>query len=166
MRTGLIAIGLAITPCAVAAQPVASASAGDTIVAVGGHPTVKGDAANFTGDVWITPLFNPPAPGRATTGQVTFLPGARSFWHTHPAGQTLIVTAGCGWTQAGTGPVRRICAGDTVWVAPGVRHWHGATSTTSMTHIAVSERADGKNVNWIEPVAPEVYAAGDHIGGE
>jgi quercetin dioxygenase-like cupin family protein len=133
----------------------------DVLVKVGSRPTVKGAAANFTGDVLVTPLFDPPAPGRGTTGQVTFAPGARTNWHTHPGGQTLIVTAGCGWTQVEGGPVRRICAGDTVWVPPGVRHWHGATETSSFTHIAVSEKVDGKNVTWLEPVTDAQYKAGE-----
>jgi quercetin dioxygenase-like cupin family protein len=151
---------LALCVCGVAHAQQAVPKNADVFIKAGTNPTVKGAVANFTGDVQITPLFNPPSPGRATTGQVTFAPGARTHWHSHPAGQTLIVTNGCGWTQVEGGPIHRMCAGDVVWVPPGVRHWHGATDTTSVTHIAVSETIDGKNVNWAEAVSDADYAAG------
>jgi quercetin dioxygenase-like cupin family protein len=154
----LLALTALLVSAAAAAQ---TPSATDTLVKAGSRATVKGAPANFTGDVLVTPLFDPPAPSHGTTGQVTFAPGARTNWHTHPGGQTLIVTAGCGWTQVEGGPVRRMCAGDTVYVPPGVRHWHGATETTSVTHIAVSEKVDGKNVTWLEPVTDAQYKAGE-----
>lgn len=102
-------------------------------------------------------LTSPTAPGQAGTALVTFTPRARTYWHTHPAGQTLYVTDGCGWTQAEGEPVQRICAGDAVYVKPGVRHWHGATTTTSMTHLAITETYGGSNVEWMEPVTDARY---------
>jgi quercetin dioxygenase-like cupin family protein len=101
-----------------------------------------------------------PAPSRVSCASVTFEPGARSAWHTHPLGQTLIVTAGCGWTQCEGEPIFEIRAGDVIWCPPGHKHWHGATPTTAMTHIAVQEALDGKNVNWMEKVTDEEYLAG------
>ena len=114
---------------------------------------------NFTGAVRVDPLFNPPAPARSRGGSVTFEPGARTAWHSHPLGQTLIVTAGCGWVQRAGGPVEEIRPGDVVWIAPGERHWHGATRTTAMTHIAIVEHVDGKSADWMELVADEHYRA-------
>lgn len=124
----------------------------------GSQPSTRGPADWFTGSVRIDPLFQAPAPARATGASVTFEPGARTARHTHPLGQTLIVTSGVGWTQCGDGPVEEIRAGDVTWCPPGVRHWHGATPTTAMTLIAIQERdADGNVVSWMEHVSDEQY---------
>ena len=125
----------------------------------GSQPSVKGPAENFTGAVRIDPLFAAQEPSRASAASVTFEPGARSAWHTHPLGQRLIVTAGCGWTQCWGGPVEEIRPGDVIWCPPGVKHWHGATPTTAMTHIAVQEALNGKVVDWLEKVSDEQYRA-------
>ena len=120
----------------------------------------KGPAEIFTGSVRIDMPFLPEAPGRVGGGFVTFEPGARSHWHTHPLGQTLIVTAGVGWTQCEGGPKAEIRAGDVVWCPCQRRHWHGATPTTAMTHIAIAEALNGKSVEWMEAVTDEQYLAG------
>ena len=126
----------------------------------GTQPSGKGPAESFTGTVRIDPLFQPPEPARALGVSVTFEAGARTAWHTHPLGQTLIVTAGCGLVQSRGGPIRKIRPGDVVWCPPGEKHWHGATATTAMTHIAIVERLDGKAVDWMEKVTDEQYQAG------
>jgi quercetin dioxygenase-like cupin family protein len=123
----------------------------------GTQPSGKGPADWFTGAVRIDPLFTADDPARVQGASVTFEPGARTAWHTHPLGQTLIVTAGCGWAQHEGGPVEVIRPGDVVWFAPGEKHWHGATATTGMTHIAIQERLDGNVVRWMEPVSDEQY---------
>ena len=123
----------------------------------GSRPVQKGPPEWFTGDVTIEPLSNPPEPSRIGCASVSFQPGARTAWHTHPLGQTLIVTAGCGWAQRDGGPVEEIRPGDVVWFPPGEKHWHGATPTTAMTHIAVQEGLDGKMVDWLEHVSDEQY---------
>ena len=123
----------------------------------GSRPSAKGAADYFTGGVRIDPLFQAPDPARAAGASVTFEPGARTAWHTHPLGQTLIVTAGVGWAQHWGGPVEEIRPGDVVWFPPGEKHWHGATPTTAMTHIAIQERLDGKVVDWMEHVSDEQY---------
>lgn len=123
----------------------------------GTQASVKGPAEWFTGTVRIDPLFNPPAPTRAFGASVTFEPGARTAWHAHPLGQTLIVTAGCGMVQHWGGPIEEIRPGDVVWIPPGVKHWHGATATTAMTHIAIQEQLDGKAAEWMEHVSDEQY---------
>jgi quercetin dioxygenase-like cupin family protein len=123
----------------------------------GSQPSAKGSAEYFTGNVRIDPLNAPPAPSRVSCASVTFEPGARSNWHTHPVGQTLIVTGGCGWTQCEGEPIVEIRAGDVIWCPPGQKHWHGATPTTAMTHIAIQEAVDGKNVHWLERVTDEQY---------
>ena len=125
----------------------------------GSQPASKGPAEFFTGTVRIDPLFQPPAPARTLGVSVTFEPCARTAWHTHPLGQTLIVTAGCGWTQCWGGAIEEIRAGDVVWCPPGTKHWHGATPTTSMTHIAIVEALNGKTVEWLEKVSDEQYHA-------
>ena len=125
----------------------------------GSQPSGKGPADWFTGTVRIDPLFQPNPPARAAAAVVTFEPGARTAWHTHPLGQTLIVTAGCGWVQRSGGPVEEIRPGDVVWIPPGEKHWHGATPTTAMTHIAIQEQLDGKAADWMEQVAGEQYQA-------
>ena len=123
----------------------------------GSRPSGKGSADYFTGTVRIDPLLDPPAPARVRGASVTFEPGARTAWHTHPLGQTLIVTTGCGWARRWGGPVEEIRPGDVVWFAPGEKHWHGATATTAMTHIAIQEQLDGKVVDWLEQVTDEHY---------
>src|SRR5580698_408723 len=124
---------------------------------IGSQASGKGPADWFTGTVRIDPLFQREAPARVAGASVTFEPGARTAWHTHPLGQTLIVLAGCGWTQREGEPVQEIRPGDVVWIAPGERHWHGAAPTMGMTHIAIQESLDGKVVDWMEPVTPEQY---------
>jgi quercetin dioxygenase-like cupin family protein len=127
---------------------------------IGSQASVVGPAAWFTGTVRIDPLGAVDAPGRVSCASVTFEPGARSAWHTHPLGQVLVVTAGCGWTQCEDGPVEEIRAGDVVVCPPNHRHWHGATPTTSLTHIAIQEALDGKAVEWMEQVTDAQYLAG------
>ena len=123
----------------------------------GSQPSTKGPADWFTGTVRIDPLFPAVAPARAAGNAVTFEPGARTAWHTHPLGQTLIVTAGFGRAQRLGGPVEEIRPGDVVWVPPGEKHWHGASATTAMTHIALQEKRDGKAVEWMEHVSDDQY---------
>jgi len=125
----------------------------------GSQPSGKGPAEYFTGTVRVDPLFNPPALARVVSASVTFEPGARTAWHTHPLGQNLIVTAGRGRVQRWGGPVEEIRPGDVIWFAPGEKHWHGATPTTAMTHIAVQEQLDGKTADWMEQVSDEQYKA-------
>ena len=124
---------------------------------IGSEPSKKGPADWFTGAVRIDPLFSAPDPARVSGASVTFEPGARTAWHTHPLGQTLIVTAGCGRAQRWDGPIEEIRPGDVVWFAPGEKHWHGGATTTGMTHIAIAEVLDGKVVDWLEHVSDEQY---------
>jgi quercetin dioxygenase-like cupin family protein len=124
----------------------------------GSRPSAKGPAEYFTGTVRVDPLFAPPEPARASGSSVTFEPGARTAWHAHPLGQTLIVTAGCGRVQCEGGVVAEIRPGDVVWIPPGVKHWHGAAPSTAMTHIAIQEKLDGKVVEWTEKVSDEEYS--------
>jgi quercetin dioxygenase-like cupin family protein len=121
----------------------------------GSQPSGRGPAEYFTGTARIDPLFEAPEPARALGVSVTFEPGARTAWHTHPLGQTLIVTSGCGWTQCWGEPKATIRPGDVIWCPPGKKHWHGATSTTAMTHIAIVEKLNGKPVDWMEKVSDE-----------
>src|SRR5215213_3924082 len=123
----------------------------------GSQSSAKGSAQYFTGAVRVDPLFPATAPSRVSGGHVTFEPGARSNWHTHPLGQTLIITSGLGWVQRDGGPIEEVRPGDVVWFPPGLKHWHGATSTTAMTHIAITESLNGKNVDWMEKVSDEQY---------
>jgi quercetin dioxygenase-like cupin family protein len=123
----------------------------------GSQPSAKGPAEWFTGAVRIDPLFQAPDPARAVGASVTFEPGARTAWHTHPLGQTLIVTAGSGLAQSWGGPIEAIRPGDVIWFASGEKHWHGASAVTAMTHIAIQERLDGKAVDWLEQVSDEQY---------
>ena len=125
----------------------------------GTQPSAKGPTDWFTGTVRIDPLFSTPAPARAVGAAVTFEPGARTAWHTHPLGQTLIVIFGYGRVQREGGPVEEIRPGDVVWFDPGERHWHGASPTTAMQHIAIQEALDGKAVDWMEKVTDEQYQA-------
>ena len=124
---------------------------------IGSQPSNKGSADWFTGAVRIDPLIQAPAPARVVGASVTFEPGARTAWHTHPLGQTLIVTAGCGWAQRWGGAVEEIRPGDVIWIPPGEKHWHGAAPTTGMTHIAIQEQLDGKAVEWMEKVGDDQY---------
>src|SRR5580700_11622964 len=126
---------------------------------VGSTPSAKGPEDWFTGTVRIDPLFTTEAPARGAGASVTFEPGARTAWHTHPLGQTLIVTAGCGWVQREGGAIDELRPGDVVWSPPGEKHWHGAAPTTAMTHIAIQEAVNGKNVEWMEKVSDEQYRA-------
>jgi quercetin dioxygenase-like cupin family protein len=123
----------------------------------GARPSGKGPEAWFTGAVRVDPLFQVGDPARLSGGQVTFEPGARTMWHTHPLGQTLIVTSGLGWVQTEGGPIEEVRPGDVVWFPPGEKHWHGATATTAMTHIAITESLNGKNVDWMEKVSDDQY---------
>ena len=138
----------------VAAATVVSLS----IARAGTQPSQKGPADYFTGSVRIDPLFQAKESTRASGAYVTFEPGARSAWHTHPLGQTLIVTAGVGRVQIEGGPIEEIRSGDVVWTPPGKRHWHGASPTSAMTHLAIQEHVDGKVVEWMEKVTDEEYA--------
>jgi len=125
----------------------------------GAQPSGKGPAEYFTGTVRVDPLFQAPDPARVVGASVTFEPGARTAWHTHPLGQTLIVTAGRGHAQCWGGPIEDIRPGDVIWFPPGEKHWHGATLTTAVTHIAIQERLDAKTVDWLEQVSEEQYQA-------
>lgn len=126
----------------------------------GSQPSQIGPASYFTGHVRLDPLNAAPAPSRVSCASVTFEPGARTAWHTHPLGQTLVVTAGCGWTRCEDGPIVEIRAGDVVWCPPNHRHWHGATPTTAMTHIAIQEALDGKFIEWLDHVTDQEYVVG------
>ncbi|HEY2882677.1 MAG TPA: cupin domain-containing protein [Pirellulales bacterium] len=126
---------------------------------VGSQPSTKGPADWFTGTVRIDPLFQAAAPARTNGNSVTFEPGARTAWHTHPLGQVLIVTSGCGLTQRWGGPIEEIRPGDVVWIPPNEKHWHGASPTTAMIHFAMQEMLDGKQVEWMEKVSDEQYSA-------
>ena len=126
----------------------------------GSHPSRQGPAANFTGNVRIDPLFEAQEPSRVSGASVSFEPGARTAWHSHPLGQALIVTAGLGWTQCWGGPVEEIRPGDVVRCPPGIKHWHGASPTTAMTHIAIQEALTGKVVDWMEKVSDDQYRRG------
>ena len=125
----------------------------------GSQPSGKGPAEWFTGSVRIDALFQAPDPARVAGASVTFEPGARTAWHTHPLGQTLIVIAGAGRAQRWGGPIEEIRPGDVIWFPPGEKHWHGASATTAMTHIAIQEQLGGKAVDWLEQVSDEQYAA-------
>ena len=125
----------------------------------GAQASYPGPAEYFTGAVRVDPLFAAPDPARGTGAAVTFEPGARTAWHTHPLGQTLLVTAGCGRAQRLGGLIEEIRPGDVLWFAPGEKHWHGAAPTTAMTHIALQEKLDGKTVDWMEKVSDEQYGA-------
>lgn len=148
---------------AIAALAAAALAAGPgqaqtiEIVPNGSRPAARGSAQTFTGSVTVDPLFATNEQRQFTGGLVTFEPGAHSAWHTHPAGQTLIVTSGVGWIQQWGGERREIKPGDVVWIPPGVKHWHGATSTTAMSHIALQQAVGGKTVDWLELLADEQY---------
>ena len=129
----------------------------------GSQPSGKGPAEWFTGTVRVDPLFQSPDPARGSGSSVTFEPGARTAWHAHPLGQTLIVTAGCGLAQGWGGAVQKIRPGDVIWFSPGEKHWHGATPTTGMTHISIVEQLEGKSADWMEKVSDEDYQAGSSV---
>ena len=129
----------------------------------GSQPSRKGPAENFTGKVRIDPLFDAPAPARVFGAFVTFEPGARTAWHAHALGQTLIVTAGCGRVQRWGGPIEEIRSGDVVWIPPGEKHWHGAAPTMAMTHIGIVEKTEENSTGWMEKVNDEQYLAGVRV---
>jgi quercetin dioxygenase-like cupin family protein len=129
------------------------------ITRIGTKPSVKGPDDWFTGSVRIDPLFDPNESRRAASASVTFEPGARTAWHTHPLGQTLIITSGCGWVQREGGPIEEVFPGDVVWFEANEKHWHGATSTNGMTHIAIQESLNGKVVDWMEHVTDSHYTS-------
>ncbi|MDI3321275.1 (R)-mandelonitrile lyase [Pinibacter soli] len=131
------------------------------ITRIGSKPSVKGPADWFTGSVRIDSLFDPNESRRAASASVTFEPGARTAWHTHPLGQTLIITSGCGWVQREGGPIEEVFPGDIVWFEANEKHWHGATATNGMTHIAIQESLNGKVVEWMEHVTDAQYTAKD-----
>jgi quercetin dioxygenase-like cupin family protein len=126
----------------------------------GSQPSSKGPPETFTGNVRVDPVFEAPEPARNAVSIVTFEPGARAAWHSHPGGQILLVIAGCGLVQSAGGPARRIRAGDVIWAGPGEKHWHGATPTTGMTHISIVERVNGKAADWKEKVSDDQYRSG------
>jgi quercetin dioxygenase-like cupin family protein len=146
---------------ALAQQPMQPAMERKTTMKIernGSRPSTKGAQDYFSGSVRVEPVFQVGDPMRLNAGSVTFEPGARSAWHTHPLGQTLIITAGLGWVQTEGGPIEEVRPGDVVWFPPGDKHWHGATPTTAMTHIAVQESLNGKNVDWMEKVSDTQYS--------
>jgi 4-carboxymuconolactone decarboxylase len=157
---GVALLAFALLPSPAEAQTRATTLAGDSIAIIqrGSRPVQPGPSAWFTGTVRVEPLFAPTGSSRASGASVTFTAGARSAWHSHPLGQTLIVTSGIGRVQQWGGPVREIRAGDVVWTPAGVKHWHGAAPTTAMTHTAIQEWFDGRNVDWLEKVTDAQYA--------
>ena len=167
LRQASLAFFVFVSAAPVGAQTSAVATAESSANAVaaqdmklirhGTQASVKGPAKNFTGSVRVDPLFSANAPSRTSAAYVTFEPGARSNWHSHPLGQTLVVTAGVGRVQRWGGAVEDIRPGDVVWTPPGVKHWHGASPTMAMTHMAISEQLEGKAVEWMERVSNEQY---------
>lgn len=158
-RLASLSLAALVSSCG-AARELPRASNRDQVVIArnGSQPSAKGPAANFTGSVTVTPLFAATEHTRAAGASVAFEPGAHSAWHSHPAGQTLIVTAGTGWVQQWGGVKQQMNPGDVIWTPPGVKHWHGATPTSAMTHIAIQEHVDNKVVDWMEHVSDEQYA--------
>lgn len=128
------------------------------ITSAGTVPSRRGPADYFTGTVWMDPVIDAEDPARLNAARVSFEPGARTAWHTHPFGQTLLVLSGCGRVQSEGGPVREIRPGDVVWIPPGEKHWHGASPTTAMVHLAMQERANGSAATWLEQVTDAQYA--------
>lgn len=154
-----MAITVTLALLASAQGSVADSTASVTITKAGSQPARPGPATNFTGRVMVEAPFETTAPARVGGATVIFAPGARTFWHTHPLGQTLIVTEGDGRVQNWGGPVEEIAVGDIVWIPPGVKHWHGASPTAGMTHIAIREELDGNSVEWMEAVTDEQFTA-------
>lgn len=156
---GVLAIVCQPTWSTAAAQSSSTSNANSqiTIASTAAQTVITGAPDHFTGSVRVQSLFDAKEPSRTTGGLVTFQPGARTAWHTHPLGQTLIVTEGVGWIQQWGGPVQVIRKGDVVWIPAGVKHWHGATPTTAMTHIAIQEQLNGLAVNWLEKVTDAQY---------
>ncbi|TFW08119.1 cupin domain-containing protein [Oxalobacteraceae bacterium OM1] len=166
LTTAAVSLAVLASSVSYAAEPTLSSPAtseptqagtSQVVIRAGSKPSSKGAAETFTGNVQINPLFPAGAPASFSGGAVTFEPGARSAWHTHPAGQLLIVTNGTGWTQQWGGAVVELHPGDVVWCPPGVKHWHGATPTSAMTHVALTGTVNGKNVAWLEKVTDEQY---------
>ena len=155
----MAALSFSMAASAMAQQNNVDPAAGLQIARNGSQPSYKGPAESFTGAVRVDPLFQAKESTRATGAYVTFEPGARTAWHTHPVGQTLIVTAGAGRVQRWGDPVEEIRPGDVVWIPPGQKHWHGASPTSAMTHIAITELRDGKAVDWLEKVGDKRYAS-------
>lgn len=147
----------AITPLTEPAFAAEEIKMSQTITRAGSQPAVEGPGEFFTGNVKIEPLFSPNDSTPVSGAYVTFQPGSRSAWHTHPAGQHLVVTSGLGWTQVWGGPIVELRPGDVVWCPPGVKHWHGASPTTTMTHMALTGMLNGRNVEWMEKVTDEQY---------
>ena len=133
------------------------ASSQITVTPESSQKVITGAADRFTGSVRVRSLFDAKDQARTTGGEVTFQPGARSAWHTHPLGQILIVTDGVGWVQQWGGPIQVMRKGDVIWIPAGVKHWHGATPNSSVTHLAIQENLDGRNVDWLEKVSDEQY---------
>ncbi len=159
LLAGAASLTLACCSSAAAPPPVAAAGSGHMQVKSASSLTAtKGSDHFFTGSVMVTQLFQATEHTRASGGSVAFQPGARSAWHTHPAGQTLLITSGTGWVQEWGGEKKQIKAGDVVWTPPGVKHWHGASAGEGMTHIAVQEHVGGVAVSWLEQVSDEQYA--------
>jgi quercetin dioxygenase-like cupin family protein len=162
LATTVLSLSMFVLALAQAGQtkaPAAGAAQAVVVTRGGSQPSEEGPAENFTGSVRIGPLFPAREPSRAAGASVTFEPGARTAWHTHPAGQTLIVTAGSGLVQQWGGRIQEIRPGDVVWIPPSQKHWHGATPTTPMTHIAIQEQVNGKVVEWMEKVSDDQYLA-------
>lgn len=151
----------ALSACAADSLPTAdkgvTGTPAMTIIPAGSRVPTPAPSQYFVGTARVAPMFAGSAPSRLSSGQVTFEAGARSAWHTHPAGQMLVVTSGNGWIQQEGQPKRDIRQGDVIWTPPGIKHWHGATPDGSMTHLAIQESLDGKNVNWLEPVSDDQY---------
>jgi len=144
----------------VAADPNQTREIQMDIKRIGTEASTRGSADYFNGTVRVDPLFQAPDPARVVVASVTFEPGSRTAWHTHPLGQTLVVTAGCGRAQRWGGPIEEIRPGDVVWFPPGEKHWHGAAPTTAMTHLAIQERLDGRTVDWLEQVSDDQHQSG------
>jgi quercetin dioxygenase-like cupin family protein len=154
---GIAALAAAGAAAQGANDPTQARSGTMQITRGGSQPSRKGPAEWFTGAVRVDPLFQAADPARVSGASVTFEPGARTAWHTHPLGQTLVITSGLGWVQRDGEAIEEVRPGDVVWFPPGLKHWHGATLTTAMTHIAIQESINGKNVDWLEHVSDEQY---------
>jgi quercetin dioxygenase-like cupin family protein len=152
-------LAMAVLLLSLASSSLAEEAQAVNVTRIGTQPSTKGDSENFTGAVRIDSRFQAGSPARAAGGIVTFEPAARTAWHTHPLGQTLIVTAGAGLVQHWKGPIQEIRPGDVIWIPPGAKHWHGAAPTTGMSHVAITESMDGKAADWMEKVTDEQYGS-------